>query len=123
MPDVPVRPARHDGVPPLGLDADDLLGENATDQSPQELADLFCREARRRIEANFRAVKSNNNRSYRKVAGLFMDGSLGWLADGSMNPIPPQYRDWEKNDYEHPARDLAARKTGERKVPRRDEAA
>jgi hypothetical protein len=19
-----------------------------------------------------------------------------------MNPIPPQYRDWEKNDYEHP---------------------
>ena len=36
-----------------------------------------------------------------------MDGSLGWLADGSMNPIPPQYRDWEKNDYEHPARDLA----------------
>ena len=103
--------------------ADHLLGENATDQSPQELADLFCREARRRIEANFRAVKSNNNRSYRKVAGLFMDGSLGWLADGSMNPIPPQYRDWEKNDYEHPARDLAARKAEERKTPQRDEAA
>jgi hypothetical protein len=20
-----------------------------------------------------------------------------------MNPIPPQYRDWQKNDYEHPA--------------------
>jgi hypothetical protein len=68
-------------------------------------------------------VKSNNNRSYRKVAGLFMDGSLGWLADGSMNPIPPQYRDWEKNDYEHPARDLAARKPEERKPPQRDEAA
>ncbi|MBK7903574.1 MAG: hypothetical protein IPJ97_12010 [Proteobacteria bacterium] len=52
-----------------------------------------------------------------------MDGSLDWLADGSMNPIPPQYRDWEKNDYEHPAQDLAAHTTGERKVPRRDEAA
>ena len=103
--------------------ADHLLGENPADQSPQELADLFCREARRRIEANFRAVKSNNNRSYRKVAGLFMDGSLGWLADGSMNPIPPQYRDWEKNDYEHPARDLAARKPEEPKTPKRDEAA
>jgi alkylation response protein AidB-like acyl-CoA dehydrogenase len=88
--------------------ADHLLAQNPADQSPQELADLFCREAHRRIEANFRAVKSNNNRSYRKVAGLFMDGGLGWLADGSMNPIPPQYRDWEKNDYEHPAQKQAA---------------
>ena len=34
------------------------VGENPADQRPQELADLFCREARRRIEANFRAVKS-----------------------------------------------------------------
>jgi hypothetical protein len=52
-----------------------------------------------------------------------MDGSLGWLADGSMNPIPPRYRDWEQNDYERPARDVAARKPEERKTPQRDEAA
>ena len=83
--------------------ADYLVGLNTADQSPQELADLFCREARRRIEANFRAVKSNFNRSYNKVAGLLMDGKLGWLAEGAANPIPPQYRDWERNDYEHPA--------------------
>ncbi len=83
--------------------ADYLVGLDAADQSPQELADLYCREARRRIEANFRAVKSNFNRSYNKVAGLLMDGKLGWLAEGAANPIPPQYRDWERNDYEHPA--------------------
>jgi hypothetical protein len=88
--------------------ADHLLAQNPSDTTPQELADLFCREARRRIEANFRAVKSNNNRSYRKVAGLFMEGKMGWLADGSTDPIPPQYRDWEKNDYDHPAARLAA---------------
>ena len=82
--------------------ADYLVGLDAADQSPQELADLYCREARRRIEANFRAVKSNFNRSYNKVAGLLMDGKLGWLAEGAANPIPPQYRDWERNDYEHP---------------------
>jgi hypothetical protein len=35
---------------------------------------------------------------------LLMEGRLGWLADGAMNPIPPQYRDWVKNDFEHPAR-------------------
>jgi hypothetical protein len=84
--------------------ADYLVAQNPSDQSPQELADLFCREARRRIEGNFKAVKGNFNRSYDKVAGLLMDGKLDWLAAGAINPIPPQYRDWEKNDYEHPAR-------------------
>ena len=103
--------------------ADHLLAQNPADQSPQELADLFCREAHRRIEANFRAVKSNNNRSYRKVAGLFMDGGLGWLADGSMNPIPPQYRDWEKNDFEHPARTAAERRSKAARDPERKSAA
>jgi len=82
--------------------ADHLVAQNPADQTPQELADLYCCEARRRIEANFRAAKSNFNRSYNKVAGLLMDGKLDWLAEGAMNPIPPQYRDWEKNDYEHP---------------------
>jgi hypothetical protein len=72
--------------------------------------DLFCREARRRIDGNFRAVKSNFNRSYGKVAGLLMEGKLDWLAEGSINPIPPQYRDWEKNDYEHPAESVGKRK-------------
>jgi hypothetical protein len=89
--------------------ADHLLGDNPADQTPQELADLFCREARKRIEANFRAVKSNNNRSYRKITGLLMEDKLAWLADGSMDPIPPQYRDWMKNDYEHPAETADAR--------------
>ena len=31
-----------------------------------------------------------------------MDGKFDWLAKGAINPIPPRYRDWEKNDYEHP---------------------
>jgi hypothetical protein len=87
--------------------ADHLVAQNPADQSPQELADLFCREARRRIAGNFKAVKSNFNRSYNKVADLLMDGKLDWLAEGAINPIPPQYRDWEKNDYEHPRAALA----------------
>ncbi|HEX7373945.1 MAG TPA: acyl-CoA dehydrogenase family protein, partial [Steroidobacteraceae bacterium] len=37
--------------------ADRLVAESPSDQSPQDLADLFCNEARRRIESNFRAVK------------------------------------------------------------------
>lgn len=84
--------------------ADLLLSKNPADETPQELADLFCKEARKRIEANFKAVKSNHNKSYKKVANLLMDGNLDWLAKGGMdNPIPPAYRDYAKNDYDHPA--------------------
>ena len=83
--------------------ADHLAGANPADPSPQELANLYCSEARRRIESNFRAVKSNFNRSYDRVAGLLMEGRLDWLAAGAIDPIPPRYRDWQKNDYEHPS--------------------
>jgi alkylation response protein AidB-like acyl-CoA dehydrogenase len=78
--------------------ADHLVAQNPADQTPLELADLYCSDARRRIEASFSAVKSNFNRQYDKVSGLLMDGKLDWLAAGSINPVPPQYRDWEKND-------------------------
>jgi hypothetical protein len=81
--------------------ADHLLARNPADATPQDLADLYCREARRRILANFDAVKSNHNRLYRTVSDQLMDGKLGWLADGSTNPIPPRYRDWETNAHDH----------------------
>jgi hypothetical protein len=27
-----------------------------------------------------------------------------------MNPIPPQYRDWERNDYDHPSQAVTSPK-------------
>lgn len=87
--------------------AEHLLTVNPGDQTVQDLADLFCKEARKRIAANFKAVKSNHNKTYKKVAGELMDGKLGWLATDCINPIPPKYRDWAKNDYDHPASDRA----------------
>lgn len=82
--------------------AESLLTENPGDQTPQELADLFCCEARRRIEANFKAVKKNHNKKYSKVANLLMEGKLQWLAKDAIIDVPPKYRDYAKNDYEHP---------------------
>jgi hypothetical protein len=67
------------------------------DRTPLDLSDLFCQGARHRIEECFDAVQHNFNRSYTKVADLLMDGKLDWLGRGSINPIPPAYRDWEKN--------------------------
>jgi len=60
--------------------ADYLVAQNPADQSRRSSPDLFCREARRRIEGNFKAVKSNFNRSYDKVSRLLMEGKLDWLA-------------------------------------------
>lgn len=86
--------------------AEHLIGLNPADQTPQDLADLFCKEARKRIAMNFKAVKCNHNRMYKKVGAELMDGKLNWMASECMNPIPPKYRDYEKNDYDHPASDL-----------------
>ena len=47
-----------------------------------------------------------------------MDGRLDWLGEGAANPIPPQYRDWARNDYEHPGSPAAPGPTPERARPR-----
>ncbi|OQB36709.1 MAG: hypothetical protein BWY09_01832 [Candidatus Hydrogenedentes bacterium ADurb.Bin179] len=90
--------------------AEHLLSVNPGDQTPQELVDLFCSEARRRIEANFRAVSRHHNKKYVKVANLLMDGKLQWLAKDAITDVPPKYRDYAKNDYEHPETKLTQKK-------------
>lgn len=89
--------------------AESLLKANPSDQTPQELADLFCCEAKRRIEANFKVAKKNHNRKYNKVAKMLMEGQLQWLAKDAITEIPPKYRDFAKNDYEHPETKLTAK--------------
>ncbi len=83
--------------------AEHLLTTNPDDKTPQELVDLFCGEARRRIAANFALAKDGKyNKKYNKVAGLLMDGKLRWLAKDALTDVPPKYRDYAKNDYDHP---------------------
>ena len=60
--------------------AESLLTSNPADQTPQELVDLFCCEAKRRIEMNFKIARKNHNKKYNKVAKLLMEGQLQWLA-------------------------------------------
>ena len=83
--------------------AESMLKDNPEDQTPQDLADLFCAEARRRIAANFKMAKEGkHNKKYNKVANLLMDGKLEWLALDAMTDVPPKYRNYKDNDYEHP---------------------
>ncbi len=79
--------------------AEYLLNNNPEDpDSIQDLADLFCKNARQRIENNFRAVKHNHNYMYRKVGDKLLEGKYRWLAElDAYKGLPPKYRDYEKN--------------------------
>lgn len=65
------------------------------DRSAQELADLFAREARKRIERNFKAIKDNFNHRYDEVGGQFMDGKFRWMLNDIYTDVPVKYRDWQ----------------------------
>ena len=77
------------------------LAKNPSDQSPQELANLFCKNAKARIEANFRAVKNNHNTEFAKVADSLMDGDYRWMYSDIYNGIHPHWKKMEaENAYE-----------------------
>jgi len=47
-----------------------------------ELADLFCRYARRRIRATFRTVFSNDDTRTYALARQVLDGKYTWMEAG-----------------------------------------
>lgn len=74
--------------------AEAQLAQNPNDQSAQELADLFCKNARKRIAENFRNVKDNHNRMFNKVGDGVMEGRYRWLVRDIIDDYPPAYRDY-----------------------------
>ncbi|MEZ5064394.1 MAG: acyl-CoA dehydrogenase family protein [bacterium] len=59
-----------------------LVGHDGRDRSPVELADHFCRLARRRIAAAFRATRSNDDKSARGVSRGVLESRYDWLERG-----------------------------------------
>ena len=55
-----------------------------SDQSPVELADMFCQYAQRRIQAKLKAIWSNDDGMINRVAGTVLDGNAAWLETGVM---------------------------------------
>ena len=65
--------------------AEHMLQENPSDQSPQELADMFCSSATLRINSAFKAVKETKRHTIRKVSDNLLEGRYTWLEDGIVN--------------------------------------
>ncbi|MBI3848067.1 MAG: acyl-CoA dehydrogenase family protein [Planctomycetes bacterium] len=59
-----------------------LGAPKAGEASPVDLADHFCREARRRIAEAFRGIKTNDDRLAGKIAGDALEGHYAWLEKG-----------------------------------------
>lgn len=85
--------------------AEAKLALNPSDQTPQELADLFCKNARERIAANFRAVKHNHNSAFDKVTDTLMKGEFEWMYNDIELELPAR---WSKTDASAPAEQPAA---------------
>lgn len=78
--------------------AEHVLSKNPHDDTPNELANLFCANARERIDANFRQVKQNHNGLYGKVADSLMQGKYRWLGERDVyTDFPPAYRNYAEN--------------------------
>ncbi|HET9886886.1 MAG TPA: acyl-CoA dehydrogenase family protein, partial [bacterium] len=58
------------------------------DSTPIELADHFCRCARRRIEASFAGVRSHDDRSARQISRATLEGKYAWLEEGILRSCP-----------------------------------
>ena len=48
----------------------------------RELADLYCRSARRRVEALFQEMRSNDDTAVYRTAREILDGKFEWLEEG-----------------------------------------
>ena len=59
-----------------------LVQQTPSDAGPEELADLFCREARLRILREFRAQHENDDQMIYKIGRNMLEGRYQWLETG-----------------------------------------
>lgn len=59
-----------------------LVKKNPTQTGPRELADVFSRQARRRVEEKFRAIRHNDDRVTYQTARHVLDDHFLWLEEG-----------------------------------------
>jgi hypothetical protein len=69
--------------------AERLLADKPGDQDLQNVVDLYCRNARKRIEDNFKSIRRNHNQLINKVSRAYMEGSYRWMVQDVYEDFPP----------------------------------
>jgi hypothetical protein len=72
--------------------AQDDVRKNAADRSPLELANVFCRHSRRKIEKLFEDVRDNADPETYDLARGILDKRFTWLENGIVDaPEAPEH--------------------------------
>jgi alkylation response protein AidB-like acyl-CoA dehydrogenase len=66
-----------------------MFHQRPEDPSPRELADLFCRQARRRVEIAMAALGDNDDAQSYRTAQSVLSGKYRWLEDGIVGLAKP----------------------------------
>ena len=68
-----------------------MVTDDPSNRGPVELADLFSRHARRRVEDRLAAVFDNDDVATYRTARRVLDGGHAWLEQGmvQMRSAPP----------------------------------
>lgn len=66
--------------------AEFVLRNNPHDTATQEMTDLICQSARRRIAMHFNAVRCNDTRLVTKVSRHLLAGQYDWMMSGIVKP-------------------------------------
>nr|HQH52611.1 hypothetical protein [Candidatus Hydrogenedentota bacterium] len=68
------------------------LKARTDDEQLQDMADLFCMNARKRIKDNFKNLRRTQGKAIYKVAKAFMEGKYRWMLEGVYSNFPPASR-------------------------------
>ncbi len=83
-----------------------LAKENAAQgESAYELADVFCAQARLRVEALFDGLWSNTDAADRRLSAKLLDGDYAWLEEGVLDQSEgtgPWISEWSKGASDKP---------------------
>ena len=63
-----------------------MVKQDPSNRGPEELADLFSRQARRRVARLFREVWRNDDTRAYQTARAVLDGTHAWLEQGMVRP-------------------------------------
>jgi alkylation response protein AidB-like acyl-CoA dehydrogenase len=63
---------------------------NPADTSPVQLADLFCRQSRKRVNDLFKRLFDDTDRDAYRLAQGVLDGQYKWLEQGILPPPAPE---------------------------------